>query len=83
VSVGFAHVGGLPIEETLASGGPALLAAVGAIAARLRARRPPRIGRSRAQGRNQRPMRRRGAAPMVAQTDPRQRKMAIIKHTRP
>jgi hypothetical protein len=38
-----AHVGGVPIEETLAAGGPALLAAVGAamsqVHARLRRRR--------------------------------------------
>ena len=34
----FAHVGGIPIEETLAAGGPALLAALGALAAHLRAR---------------------------------------------
>ena len=39
-----AHVGGVPIEETLAAGGPALLTAVGAavaqLHARLRRRRP-------------------------------------------
>jgi hypothetical protein len=34
-----AHVGGLPLEETLATGGPALLTALGALAAQLRARR--------------------------------------------
>jgi hypothetical protein len=34
----FAHIGGLPIEETLASSGPALLVALGAVAAKLRAR---------------------------------------------
>jgi hypothetical protein len=33
-----AHVGGLPLEETLATGGPALLTAMGALAAQLRAR---------------------------------------------
>jgi hypothetical protein len=32
-----AHVGGLPIEETVGSFGPALLVALGAAAARLRA----------------------------------------------
>jgi hypothetical protein len=32
-----AHVGGLPIEETVGSFGPALLVALGAVAARLRA----------------------------------------------
>jgi hypothetical protein len=39
-----AHVGGIPIEETLAASGPALLTAVGAalsqLHARLRRRRP-------------------------------------------
>jgi hypothetical protein len=38
MSVPLAHVGGLPIEETLGSFGPALLIAFGAVAARLRAR---------------------------------------------
>jgi hypothetical protein len=33
-----AHVGGLPLEETLAAGGPALLTALGAAVAQLRAR---------------------------------------------
>ena len=33
-----AHVAGLPLEETLAAGGPALLTALGALVARLRAR---------------------------------------------
>jgi hypothetical protein len=32
-----AHVGGIPIEETVGSFGPALLVALGAMAARLRA----------------------------------------------
>jgi hypothetical protein len=41
-----AHVGGLPIEETLAMYGPALLLALGAASASLRARlRGPRAGR--------------------------------------
>jgi hypothetical protein len=40
--VTFAHVGGLPLEETIAAGGPALLTALGALGAQLRARR---IGR--------------------------------------
>ena len=37
------HVAGMPIEETLASAGPALLTALGGFAAWLRARRsrPP------------------------------------------
>ena len=34
----FAHVGSLPIEETLATGGPALLTVLTAVAARLRTR---------------------------------------------
>jgi hypothetical protein len=38
----FAHVGGLPVEETLAMGGPALFTALGALAAQLRARRTRR-----------------------------------------
>jgi hypothetical protein len=33
-----AHVAGLPVEETLATGGPALLAALTAFVAALRAR---------------------------------------------
>jgi hypothetical protein len=39
----FAHVGGLPVEETLAAGGPALLTALGAAVAQLRRR----LGRKR------------------------------------
>jgi hypothetical protein len=33
-----AHVGGIPIEETVGSCGPALLVAIGVASARLRAR---------------------------------------------
>ena len=42
----FGHVAGLPLEETLATGGPALLAALAAVGARLRAslRRVRRTG---------------------------------------
>jgi hypothetical protein len=36
--VSFAHVGGLPLEETLATGGPALLTLLTAVAAMFRAR---------------------------------------------
>jgi hypothetical protein len=43
----FAHVGGLPLEETLATGGPALLTALGALVAQLRARRTRRRPRVR------------------------------------
>jgi hypothetical protein len=42
-----AHVGGIPVEETLGSFGPALLAALGAAAAMVRAR----FGRVRARRR--------------------------------
>jgi hypothetical protein len=42
-----AHVGGLPLEETLATGGPALLTALGALAAQLRARGIRRRSRAR------------------------------------
>jgi hypothetical protein len=83
VSVGFAHVGGVPIEETLASTGPALLSAAGVIAARLRARRPSTIRRSPAQEADQRPMRRRPAGPMVAKSDPSEPTTAIIEDARP
>ena len=38
ISVPFAHVGGVPIEETLGSFGPALLVAFGVAWAELRAR---------------------------------------------
>ena len=35
----FAHIAGLPLEETVLAAGPALLAALGAAATQLRARR--------------------------------------------
>jgi selenium-binding protein 1 len=38
VSLSFAHIGGLPIEETLGSLGPAVLVILGAMAVKLRAR---------------------------------------------
>jgi uncharacterized membrane protein len=38
IGVPFAHVGGIPIEETLGSFGPALLVAFGVAWAKLRAR---------------------------------------------
>jgi hypothetical protein len=38
IGVPFAHVGGVPLEETLGSLGPALLVAFGAASANLRAR---------------------------------------------
>jgi hypothetical protein len=48
-----AHIGGVPLEETLAMGGPALLTAVGAAMAQIRARR---FGRRRArEGRGRAP----------------------------
>jgi hypothetical protein len=37
--VSIAHVGGLPLEETVSMCGPAVLASVGAVTAWLRARR--------------------------------------------
>ena len=37
-----AHIAGVPLEETLAMGGPALLAALGVAVSRLRALRPRR-----------------------------------------
>ena len=46
-----AHVGGLPLEETIAAGGPALLAALGALGAQLRVRRNPRRSATRRPGR--------------------------------
>ena len=42
-----AHIAGLPIEETLAMSVPALLTALGAAVAQLRARRRPEIGIAR------------------------------------
>ena len=41
ISAPLAHVGGLPIEETLGSVGPALLVALGVAWAKLRARVRP------------------------------------------
>ena len=38
ISAPFAHVGGIPIEEAVVSLGPALLVALGAASANLRAR---------------------------------------------
>jgi hypothetical protein len=48
ISAPFAHIGGLPIEETLGSLGPALLVGFGVAWANLRARLRP--VRSRASG---------------------------------
>jgi hypothetical protein len=45
-----AHIGGLPVEEAVASFGPALLAAFGAAAARLRARLLRTRSRAASQG---------------------------------
>jgi hypothetical protein len=41
ISAPFAHIGGIPIEETLGSLGPALLVAFGVAWAQLRARLRP------------------------------------------
>ena len=51
-----AHIGGVPVEETLGSLGPALLVAFGVAWARLRARLRP--ARSRAGGPGEKPARR-------------------------
>ena len=48
ISVPFAHVGGIPIEETLGSFGPALLMGFGVAWAKLRARLHPMRSRARA-----------------------------------
>ena len=48
ISAPFAHVGGIPIEETVVSLGPVLLVAFGVASANLRARL--RRGRARATG---------------------------------
>jgi len=48
ITLPFAHVGGMPIEETLGSFGPALLVALGVTWTKLRARL--RMVRSRAGG---------------------------------
>jgi hypothetical protein len=50
ISAPFAHIGGVPIEETLAPFGPALLVAFGAAWAQLRARLRPLHSRSGASG---------------------------------
>jgi hypothetical protein len=48
-----AHIAGIPIEETLAMGGPALLTALGALGAQLRARRISRRSPARGRGRRE------------------------------
>jgi hypothetical protein len=48
IGVPFAHVGGVPVEETLASSGPALLVALGVARAQLRARLRPDSSRASA-----------------------------------
>jgi hypothetical protein len=48
ISAPFAHIGGIPIEETLGSLGPALLVAFGVAWAQLRARLRPVRSRARA-----------------------------------
>jgi hypothetical protein len=50
ISAPFAHIGAIPLEETLGSLGPALLVAFGVAWAQLRARLRP--VRSRASGRS-------------------------------
>jgi hypothetical protein len=46
ISAPFAHIGGVPIEETLGLLGPALLVAVGVASAQLRARLRPVLSRA-------------------------------------
>ena len=58
ISAPFAHIGGIPIEETLASLGPALLVAFGVAWAQLRARLP----RIRSPARAHAPPRKKGRA---------------------
>ena len=48
ISAPFAHIGGIPLEETLGSLGPALLVAFGVAWAQLRARLRPVRSRARA-----------------------------------
>lgn len=50
ISAPFAHLGGIPVEETLGSLGPALLVAFGMAWAQLRARLPPVHSRASAPG---------------------------------
>jgi hypothetical protein len=50
ISAPFAHIGGIPIEETLAPFGPALLVAFGVAWAQLRARLRPVHSRASASG---------------------------------
>jgi len=56
ISAPFAHIGGVPVEETLGSLGPALLVAFGVAWTRLRALLRP--VRSRASGPSRKPARR-------------------------
>jgi len=55
ISVPFAHIGGIPIEETVGSLGPALFVAFGVTWAQLRARLRP--ARSRASAPRKKPAR--------------------------
>jgi hypothetical protein len=56
--ISFAHIAGMPVEETIASLGPALLLTFGAASATLRAR----VRRARSSARHDAPRPRRGAA---------------------
>jgi hypothetical protein len=56
ISAPFAHIGGIPIEETLGSLGPALLVAFGVAWAQLRARLRPVRSRPSAPARRRRAM---------------------------
>jgi hypothetical protein len=62
ISLPLAHIGGLPIDETLGSLGPALLVAFGAASANLRAR----LRRVRSRASTQPPRKNGGGAQMRA-----------------
>jgi hypothetical protein len=65
ISVPFAHVGGIPIEEALGSLGPALLAGFGVAWARLFARLRPMRSRARVHA----PRAKRGRAVRAGQSE--------------
>ncbi len=65
ISVPFAHVGGIPIEETIGSFGPALLVGFGVAWSKLRARLRPMCCRARAHA----PRARRERAVRAGQSD--------------
>ena len=64
IGVPLAHVGGIPIEETLASFGPALLVAFGVASAQLRARLRRMRSRANAHAPSAQERRRTAGAPL-------------------